>query len=139
MFLATENVKDDDALSVVSGVCATLNISLAEAADAFGEYWMNVYAPRIYYAHYQGKESAREFLLAMDTVHQAVTNNIPDAQPPRFDYEWKKDATLIMKYKSGRGLIDFVVGLVKGVGKYYDEDLAVKKKGDAAVEIVFSS
>ncbi len=38
-----------------------------------------------------------------------------NAHPPRFDYSWENDKTLIMKYKSGRGLIAFAAGLVEGV------------------------
>jgi hypothetical protein len=45
--------------------------------------------------------------------------------------------TLIMHYKSHRGLIDFMVGLIKGVGKYFKENLQVRKLGDKRVEIVF--
>ena len=55
----------------------------------------------------------------------------------RFDYEWQDEHTLIMHYKSHRGLIDFLIGLIKGVGKYYNEDLRVAKKSETAVEIVF--
>jgi hypothetical protein len=42
-----------------------------------------------------------------------------------------------MKYKSRRGLIDFMVGLIKGVGKFYKEDLKVTKLSSDKVEIVF--
>jgi len=42
-----------------------------------------------------------------------------------------------MKYISKRGLIDFMVGLIKGVGKYYREDLKVTKLGNDRVKIVF--
>ena len=42
-----------------------------------------------------------------------------------------------MKYKSHRNLIDFLVGLVKGVGKFYKEDLKVSKLSNDKVEIVF--
>jgi hypothetical protein len=42
-----------------------------------------------------------------------------------------------MKYKSHRNLIDFLVGLIKGVGKFYKEDLKVTKLTNDKVEIVF--
>jgi len=73
----------------------------------------------------------------MDSVHAAVTKSVPNSHPPRFEYEWKNEKTLIMKYKSQRGLIDFVVGLAKGVGKLYGENLKVTKIGNDKVEIVF--
>ncbi len=136
-FLATQNIDDDVVLKVVGAVCGVLNISLVQAADEFGDYWSTVYAPKIYGVFYGSAKSARAFLLKMDSVHTAMTRAMPDAHPPRFEYEWEDDNTLIMKYESPRGLIDFVVGLAKGVGKYYKEDLNVVKLGSDRVKIVF--
>jgi hypothetical protein len=137
VFLATQDVEDNAVLKVVGSVCETLGISLVQAADAFGEYWVNTFAPKIYATYYRGADSARDFLLKMDDVHRAATKSIPGAHPPRFEYEWKDDKTLVMTYKSHRGLIDFLVGLIKGVGTYFKEDLQVTKLSDEKVEVVF--
>jgi hypothetical protein len=137
IFLSTSDVDDGTVLKVIGSLCDILNISLVQAADAFGDYWVNNFAPKIYGAYYQGVKSAKEFLLNMDKVHVHSTQTLQDSNPPRFNYEWKDDKTLIMGYKSHRGLIDIMVGLVKGVGKYYNEDLTVTKLGDDKVEIVF--
>lgn len=137
VFLATEDVDDIAVLKVVDSVCKVLNISLTQAADAFGDYWVCVFAPKIYASYYRGVNSAKEFLLNMDKVHVNTTETINNAQPPRFEYEWKDNKTLIMKYKSKRDLIDFMVGLIKGVGKHYKEDLKVTKLGPEKVEIIF--
>jgi len=137
IFLATEDVDDNIFFKIIESVCKNLNISLIQAADAFGEYWVNVFAPQIYAAYYRGVNSAKEFLLNMDNVHLSATESLKDCRPPRFEYEWKDAKTLIMKYKSKRGLIDIMVGLIKGVGKYYKEDLKVRKLGNDKVEIIF--
>ena len=135
-FLATQDIPDADVLKVVDAVCKVLNISLQQAADAFGDYWVNEYAVKMYKPYYRGK-SAKEFILNMDNVHVTVTKNIDNAHPPRFDYSWTDDKTLIMTYKSERGLIEFLIGLLKGVGKYYNEDLTVTKISDENVQILF--
>lgn len=135
--LVTQDIDDATVLKVVGSVCTTLNISLEQAADAFGEYWVCVYAPKLYKAYYQGKNTAREFLLKMDEVHQLATSSIPNAKPPRFEYSWEGDKTLIMKYKSHRQLIDFLAGLVKGVGKFFNEPLQVSKMGADRIRVVF--
>ena len=137
-FMPLQNIEDDKVLKLIESLCKVLNITPAQAADAFGDYWVNVYAPKIYGTYYKGPRSAREFLKKMDEVHANVTTNIPNAHPPRFEYEWKDDKTLIMKYKSSRGLIDILVGLIKGVGKYFKEDLKVTKLGSDRVQVVFS-
>lgn len=137
VFFTIQDVDDDAVLKVIASVCEVLNISLVQAADAFGDYWVNVFAPRIYQVYYDEADSAKDFLLNMDHVHQVSTESIAGARPPRFEYEWKDDKTLIMKYKSHRRLIDFMVGLIKGVGTYYKEDLKVTKLGDDRAEVVF--
>ncbi len=137
MFIATEDVKDETALKILDNLCKVLNVSLQQAADAFGDYWVNVFAPKIYPIYFENSKSAKEFLLKMDQVHADSTKSIEGARPPRFEYEWINEKTLIMKYKSHRGLIDIMVGLIKGVGKYYKEELIVRKLDNERVEIIF--
>jgi hypothetical protein len=74
----------------------------------------------------------------LDNVHVGVTQNIKNSHPPRFEYEWKNEKTLIMTYKSERGLLDIFIGLIKGVGKLYKEKLIVSKIGTDKVQVQFS-
>lgn len=135
--LSTQDIDDTTVLNVVGNLCKVLNITLPQAADAFGDYWVNEYAPKIYASFMRRATNAKEMLLAMDNVHETVTKSVPNARPPRFDYIWENDNTLVMVYKSHRGLIDFLVGLVKGVGRYYNENLQVMKIADDRVKIYF--
>jgi hypothetical protein len=136
-FLGTKDYDDALVLKLVNSVCNVLGISLQQAADAFGEYWVCNFAPKVYPIYYKGVNSAKEFLLKMDHVHEMATKSLPGASPPRFGYQWKDDKTLIMTYNSKRGLIDIMIGLIKGVGKYYKENLKVTKLGPDKVEIKF--
>jgi hypothetical protein len=138
-FLTVQDVDDNVVLKIIDSICKVANITFNQAADAFGDYWVNVYAPKIYAPFYSGVNSAKEFLLRMDKVHSYTTENLENARPPKFEYDWNNDKTLIMKYKSHRGLIDLMVSLIKGVGKYYDEDLHVTRLGDDQVRIVFNN
>jgi len=137
VFLATSNVDDQLTMKAIGSVCEVTGLTPAEAADAFGEYWVNVFAPKIYSVHYRGVTSARDFLLKMDEIHRFTTATIPDAHPPRFAYEWTSPNTLVMGYESQRGLIDILVGLIKGVGKRFGENLQVSKLGTNRVQVVF--
>jgi hypothetical protein len=137
VFSAIDKIDDDTVLKIVASLCKVLNITSLQVADAFGDYWINVYAPRIYESYLQEATCSKELLLGMDKVHEAVTSTIPNASPPRFEYEWKNSRTLIMKYRSDRGLIDFSVGLIKGVGRYFKEDLRVRKLNNKDIEVVF--
>lgn len=134
---ALDDIEDATALKMVGLTCKVLDITLPQAADAFGDYWVNEFAPKLYSVYYEGVESAKEFILKMDELHIKVTHHFDNARPPRFDYAWKNDTTLIVTYKSHRGLIDFFAGLTKGVGKYYKEDIKVTKLSEEQVEIIF--
>jgi hypothetical protein len=137
VFLAGQNVSDRLVLRLFGLTGKAMGLSSVETAEAFGDYWVNVFAPKTYGFYYAGVETARQFLLKMDQVHLAVTRNIQDAHPPRFEYEWKDERTLIIEYQSKRELIDLLIGLIKGVGRYYGENLQVRKVGAARVEVVF--
>ena len=63
-FLSTQDIDDDAVIKVVESVCKVLGISLPQAADAFGEYWVNSFAPKIYSAHYRNKKSSKDFLFS---------------------------------------------------------------------------
>jgi hypothetical protein len=136
-FLPIQNVDDSAVMALLEAVCKQVGLSMSEIADAFGEYWVADYSQRLYSHFYSKYSSAREFLQGMDEVHVSMTQNIEGAMPPRFDYTWEGDNTLLMHYKSHRPLIDFVVGLAKGVGKYFNEHLEVTKVDDHTVQIVF--
>ncbi|MCP4177182.1 MAG: hypothetical protein GY756_05385 [bacterium] len=138
IFMPFADVDDSKVLELVSAVCKNLNITLEQAADAFGDYWVNVYSLKMYSSYYQQCKNTKEFLLEMDTLHIQMTQSIKNAKPPRFTYEQLNDNTLIMNYESHRHLIDFVVGLAKGVGRFYKEDVAVTKLGEDKVKIVFN-
>lgn len=137
MMMPISDIDDNTVMAIIGSIGKTLNLSMTQVADAFGDYWVNEYAPKLYSSYYQGVNNAKEFLLKMDSVHEMTTKKMKDARPPRFEYQWKNDKTLVMKYISQRGLIDIFIGLVKGVGKYYKEDLRVSKVNEVTVEIIF--
>ena len=138
MFMPFEDVDDSAVMKVVQAVCHTLNLSLIQAADAFGEYWVSTYSQKLYGQYYERYTTAREFLLALDSIHVVMTKTMENARPPRFVCEWKDENTLLMRYSSQRDLIDFAVGLVKGIGKFYHENLNVAKLGNDRIQVTFA-
>lgn len=137
MFFTVSDVEDAQVMKVVGAVCTNLGLSLPQAADAFGDYWVNTYSQKMYGQFYKKNKTAKDFMLDMDNVHINMTKTMKDAKPPRFKYEWKNDKTLVINYNSERGLIDFAVGLTKGVGKFYNEKLAVSKLSQDKFQVIF--
>jgi hypothetical protein len=136
-YLPSQDIDDRIVMKIFDAACTTLNLSKSQAADAFGDYWVNTFCQKIYKPYFRGANSARDLLIKMDQIHENVTQNMERANPPRFGYQWKDDKTLRMQYKSSRGMIDVLVGLIKGVGRYFREDLRIRKINESELEIVF--
>jgi hypothetical protein len=122
---------------IIENTCKVLNISRQQACDAFGDYWINTFAPKMYGVYFERFKSAKEFIVEMDSVHEIVTKNIANAQPPRFTVENVDENTIIVNYISKRNMIDFYIGLVKGVGIYFNTPIGIKKLSEARVELTF--
>jgi len=135
--LASLDIDDAVIMNIVENSCKILNLSLVEIADYFGDYWMNSFALKYYKSYYGTSKNAKEFILKLTDIHNKVTKNIKNAKPPQFEYDWKSENVLILTYISQRGLIDFVVGLAKGVGKYFNQKLSIKKLSSTKIEITF--
>lgn len=135
-FYNHHDIDDAMILKVVGKTCDELGITLEQAADAFGEYWMTEFAPRKYYAFVLSHTSARSFLLSMSRVHQKVTNS-ENANPPNFTFEELDNNRITMTYISQRNLEVFWIGLIKGVGKYFKENIDIKPISKSKVELTF--
>ena len=133
----TTDIDDSVAKDVLVSTGRVLGLSPEQVAEAFGEHWCCEYAPKIYSSIITRFNSAREMILGMDKVHVQMTATIKNARPPRFDYDWQDDNTLIVTYKSFRGMIDIYRGLVMGVGKLFNEPVQARKVDNARVEIIF--
>ncbi len=131
------DVPDDQVGKLLKTTCVVLGVTPEQAYDAFGEYWCCQYAPKVYWAILRRFKNAREMLLGMDAVHVDMTATIPNAQPPRFDYTWENDRVLLVDYKSKRGMLDVYIGVARGVGKYFNERLEVRKVSSTRARIEF--
>lgn len=133
-----QDIEDALIMQILENTCSELNITLETAADAFGDYWINDFVSKKYYAFFSGSKTAKEFLLGMNRVHKKVTDKIENAKPPQFEYEDVDDNTLIMTYISERGLELIWIGIIKGVGRYFKEDLSIENIAKNKVKIQFN-
>ena len=58
VFWPRADIDDGQVLKLVGAVCGNLDISLSQAADAFGDYWVNVYSQRMYPLYYERNATA---------------------------------------------------------------------------------
>ena len=135
--LAGADVEDDLVLRLFKHSAERLRMTEQQIFDAFGEHWCVDYAPKVYTAIIGRFQSARDMILGLDRVHVGVTASMARARPPRFEYAWTDERTLLVTYKSHRSLIGLYMGLARGVGKLFSERLAVSQDGPSRVRIVF--
>ena len=71
----------------------------------------------------------RSFLDNLDNLHSHVGMSFPDLRPPSFTVEQLAgDPGLLLHYRSERaGLAPMVVGLLKGLGKRFGQDMRVRQ------------
>lgn len=125
------DVDETEFMQIMKGVATATSLSMEQTMEAFGEHWSTVYAPTVYAAYFSPAKGARELLLHLDHIHDVMTKSMKSARPPRFRYEWKGDKLLIMHYESKRGLVALMPGLIRGVGKHFNEKLVVRTVGNA--------
>lgn len=137
LFLPISDFEDEVVTALLDASAKVLNQSLAEVSHDFGDHWINVASQKMYSAYYEEATSAKELLLKMDSIHVKLTRHITNSNPPRFECEWENENTLIMTYQSDRGMVDYLVGLIQGVGKLYNEQIKVTKLSDDKVKVIF--
>lgn len=125
VFMVNDDVDENVTMQLLRNAPAILGITNEQLYDAFGEYWVHVYALKVYPAYYEGVNSTKEFLLKLDNLHAEVTQNIENAKPPRFTYNWDTPNELVMNYSSSRGLVTLFMSLVKGLASFYKEAIEV--------------
>ena len=134
---ATSDFDDKTVFKLIENTCKVLNLTKQQACDAFGDYWVNTYAPKIYGMYYTKFESAKQFIMGMDKTHETVTKSMLNARPPRFTFEEVDENTIIVNYISTRNMIDFYIGLVKGISKYFNTPITIKKLSEERVKLTF--
>jgi hypothetical protein len=140
VFMMNDDVDEATTMRLVTEVIPRVcNLSLQQVLDAFGQYWINGYAAKVYAPYFEGCKTTKELILKLDFIHKTLTENIPNAKPPRLKYEWVSDNRLAVTYFSERGLIDLFISIAHGAGTYYNEKLNITRKSDQVLEIDFAA
>ncbi len=122
-FLATESYPD----SVIKEMakCASKYTGKPEKEILYG---LGFYTPKAYkkvYSRYFKFDTYKEFLKAMNEVHEELTKELPGITPPKFEYNDKGDI-LEMTYISSRGLFDYFEGILNGVADLMGEQVDIR-------------
>lgn len=137
IFLTSADVDDLQALALIEGTCTELGITSGQAGDAFGDHWIRVYAPRLYASYFAKHTSSVSFLTDLNQMHERLTQAMPGARPPVFQFSWPEPGVMRMDYQSHRSLIDVAAGMTRALGRHYGEELEVEKTSATSMLVRF--
>lgn len=118
VYVATDLYPDSELLAYVAAMSEKLGVPANDLVFAFGEYLLSRFLeihPEFFAGH-----DLKSFLKSVhDVIHVEVKKIHPDAVLPHFDYEDSGDNTLVMLYRSPRGLCSLAEGLIYGSAAHY--------------------
>lgn len=127
VFVSNQPYPDEVSYGLVGAASEILKEEPAALLEHFGRYWVAHFAPQ----HYQTLMDAAggdmgAFIGNLNDLHVRVGLVFPGYQPPRFEVEPVGDRSLLLHYYSHReGLTPFVVGLLRGIGDRFGQQVEV--------------
>jgi hypothetical protein len=130
MFVPMDSCPDYVTYKLVGVSAEVLGLDTAKILEGFGEHWV-LYTAQAGYGEVFAMfgSDLRGFLLNLDNLHRHVATTFSDLRPPSFTVE-PIDGTdaVLLHYRSERaGLAPMVVGLLKGLGKRFSQDLVIQQ------------
>ncbi len=126
-FISNEPYDDDITYKLAGAVSEEMNIPVSDVLQSFGEWWILKTGKEKYGGLMDaGGNSLREFLINLPAFHYRVMLIYPKLTPPEFKVSNVEDQSIHVHYFSKRGgLMEFVRGLLTGLGKMYSTPMNV--------------
>jgi hypothetical protein len=128
VFVSMESYPDDVTYKLVGAATEVLGVGIEKILESFGEHWVLVTAKEGY-GILLGMfgDNMKDFLKNLDSMHARMGTTFPKLRPPSFVCRDIDAHTSELEYHSERaGLTPFVVGLLKGLGKYFETPVDIK-------------
>lgn len=129
--LATSTVPDEHFYSVLKTSQRQLKMGRRQLYDAFADYWICIYGPRLSPRQFEECSNSREFLAVLDHIHETVQRRVRGAKPPTLTMEWQSEDIMIVTYESERELVDLLMAMFRALGRYFNDDIERVEKIDS--------
>ena len=131
LFVSMESYPDELTFRLVQAATEVLKLSVPQVLEAFGEHWV-LYTAQEGYGEMLSMFGADllQFLHNLDNLHSHVALTFPELRPPSFEVETipGRPDSVLLHYRSQRtGLAPMVVGLLKGLGKRFSQEIRVQQ------------
>lgn len=126
-FLTMRGYDDQITYQLAGATSEVLGAPLDACLEMFGEYWVLETASKTYPALMDASGgSLREFLGNLNALHDRITGTFLNYVPPEFRIEdLGADRHRIHYISQRKGLTPFVVGLLSGLARRFDEELEI--------------
>lgn len=121
MISPLDDIKDDEIFSLIAKVGTLTGNDVKKVWRTIGQNNITEFAK--WFPSYFERSNLKSFMMAMDNVHAQLTKMIKGAVPPRLIPEEIDERTFIITYQSKRGLTDYMLGLLEGGAKFFNEKM----------------
>ncbi len=120
--------EDAELVGMVVALSERTGVPVAGLLHAFGVHLFARFVAS-YPMLFQGEGDVFGFLEGIETrIHTEVRKLYPAAAPPVFECDRSAADTLVLVYRSERGLAAFAGGLLQGCGAHFGEELLVAQE-----------
>jgi hypothetical protein len=128
VFVGRQNYPDEALFDIITSISIEKMIPVPELLRDFGR-WIFPKLAQAYPVIFQGRSCAKEFLKTVESIiHVEVKKLYDEAYLPSLHCEEPNPGTLVMVYESCRKLCHLAEGLIRGVGEFYREEVAVTQE-----------
>ncbi|MBP2033955.1 methyl-accepting chemotaxis protein [Clostridium algifaecis] len=138
VFSPAEDVNDAEVKNVIEDISKSSNNPTNMVWKEIGLDNINEFHKD--YPAFFKHENLYSFFKSMFDVHVAMTKKFPGAKPPLVVIEPISNRTAIFEYKSKRAMFDYLMGMIEGSAKFFNEKLSVDKieKTDTSIKLKFT-
>jgi hypothetical protein len=128
VYLLSESYPDEDLVRLIGRATEAVGVNADELVHDFGVFTAATTFTRLYPAFFAISNSAREFLLTVETrIHELVRATIPNAAPPQLHVSELGTDGVAIVYSSPRRLCLLLRGLVEGTARHFGETAAIEE------------
>jgi hypothetical protein len=127
LFISTLPYEDNLTYELIGAAVEVTGIGVNELLESFGIYWiLNTGKNKYGELMRAGGNDFSEFMMNLPRFHDRVIMIYPAIKPPEFQLDVEEDGRFVLDYYSERqGLTWFVIGLIKGIAKMFDQNIEV--------------
>jgi len=124
---ATKAHSDSEMEELIQLSVIKLNLSREELLERFGEFVLPILL-HTYRSFIDPQWTNSIDMLSMieHVMHRSVRTSNPNASPPKLKIKRLNVSEVEIEYYSERNMGSFGIGLIKGIGKHYNEVLVIK-------------